>query len=92
MFREWRLAIRRAGGWEPCTGLVDWESKRLMLRQPGPGFTAGGRTPAVMADPSYPYSLLRIYFRPLRIELDPENKAIREIEFEYFHRKEPCED
>ena len=90
--RDWRLAIWASRELVPLRGRIAWEEKRLILKAPGFPFAMKGRYKAVFADPSYPYTLLRVYLRPLRLEKDAEKKTITEIEFEYFHRKEPCDD
>lgn len=86
--RAWRIGIRCNGSLLPFNGSMDWEAKRIRVLKPSFIFAKNAVYGAVFADPTHPFSLIRAVLKPLSLVRENEpSSGIREIEFEFFHRK-----
>jgi hypothetical protein len=87
--RPWRFGITFGGRMAPLQGEVSWEQKKVRFLRPDIPFRPDALYEAVFVDPTYKYSLIRAYLRPLRI-LREENgdPGIAEATAEFFHRKQ----
>jgi len=85
-FRPWKIALVNNSQLYPFHAEISWEHKRLRLTLPAIAFHEKGRYKALFADPSYPYTLMRTWLVPRKIERNEDN-LIQQIEFDFSHRQ-----
>jgi hypothetical protein len=86
--RPWRLGVFFGNRLVPLHAEVSWEEKKVRFLHPRLLFQENGVYEAVLIDPTYRYTLIRAYLKPLEIRRSPaENSVILEMVCEFFHRK-----
>ncbi|OGJ84647.1 MAG: hypothetical protein A2268_11530 [Candidatus Raymondbacteria bacterium RifOxyA12_full_50_37] len=86
-YREWRFGIFSGKTLHACQGFISWPEKRVRIIAPPCPFSLKGLYKALFTDPTHAYTLIRAFFKPMRLVRDSAER-ISEVECEFFHRKD----